>query len=30
MTSPGEFTAGDVLQASDMNELPAGLLMYVN
>ena len=29
MTSPGEFTAGDVLQASDMNALPAGVLMYV-
>lgn len=29
MTAPGDFTAGDVLQASDMNALPGGLLMYV-
>ena len=29
MTSPGSFTAGSVLQASDMNALPAGVLMYV-
>jgi len=27
MTAPGDFTAGDVLQASDMNALPAGIVV---
>jgi len=26
MTAPGDYTAGDVLQASDMNGLPAGIV----
>jgi hypothetical protein len=26
MTAPGDFTAGDVLQASDMNALPGGII----
>jgi len=30
MTAPGDFTAGDVLQASDMNALPAGFVSYTN
>jgi len=30
MTVPGDFTAGDVLQASDMNGLPAGVIGYGN
>lgn len=28
MTAPGNFTAGDVLQAADMNALPAGIVDY--
>ena len=30
MTAPGEYIAGDVLQASDMNPLPAGIIARVS
>jgi hypothetical protein len=30
MTAPGDFTAGDVLQASDMNALPRGVVDFAD